>query len=82
MDRKTSNAVREKAYATIGELDMGTFELVGQTSEGMVFNNENGSFVVKIVDKADGYDANEAVAEFAEKVAKAEAKALEKAAKK
>lgn len=81
-NQKEQKASREAFMATIANVDFDGFEMLGVTKEGTLFGDADGNFnTVKIVAHKDGFDADTALKEKADAVAKAEKAEAEKLAK-
>ena len=81
--QKEMRMVRQEVIGLVESTNFAGFELVGVVSEGVLFQHEGtGAFVVlKPIVKKEEFDAEDAMAEFAEKEAAREEKAKEKARK-
>ena len=81
-NQKEQKASREAFMETITNIDFGGFEILGVTKEGILFGDADGHFnTVKVVAHKDGFDADSALKEKADAVAKAEKAEAEKLAK-
>ncbi len=76
------NEVRGAFYAEVENVAVEGYTPVGMTAEGFVFVDAEGkAVVVKVVAKALGFNANDAVADHKEKEIEKAAKEVEKAEK-
>ena len=84
MNQTERRNLRARVIDKIEELlEVEGFEVVGQTSQGVAYRNEDEDvFVVSMINKKEDFDVEEAVAQEQEKRTKAEQKAKEKAEKK
>ena len=74
--------LREQFYATIENNEVGLFECIGRTPEGLLFQAPTGQcVVVKAIVKKDTFDYNDAIEEFTEKQTIAQEKEALKLAK-
>ena len=79
---KVDAVVRVNAVAELENVALETGTFVGKTAEGLVFETAEGiAFVVKVVIKQEGFDAQFECADFAETSAKKEAEKVAKAEK-
>lgn len=79
---KVDAVVRANAVAELATVALESGVLVGKTAEGLVFESPEGvAFVVKVVVKKEGFDAEFECADFAETSAKKEAEKVAKAEK-
>ena len=82
MKANEAKVVREGVLETLVDVKFDNMEYRGRTSEGAVFEYGEGEFVViRAVVKSEKFDLNDALDEYAEKVAKTRERELEKAKK-
>lgn len=79
-DQKMAKELREGVLAQV-EQRLEADEVMGRTSEGVLLKMGDDFVVVRAIVKAETFDAETALADFADKQLKAAEKAKEKAAK-
>ena len=79
--QKEAKVLRERVMEAIETAGVEGMEVMGRTSEGVLFGAEGEFVVVRAIVKAETFEPEAAMEAFAEREAKAEAKAKEKAAK-
>jgi len=75
------NAKRTAFYETIKPLEIGGYDFLGQSTEGLIFSNGSDCIVVKVIVKKADFDSVDAIEEYTEKLTEADKKVAEKAAK-
>lgn len=82
-NQKERNQVRETVIENIGGLAFEGFKNLGRVSEGILFHEEvqDVFVVVKVIGKKEGFDFEEALAEFEEKEIARKEREQEKAKK-
>ena len=79
--QKEAKVIRERVMEAIEAAGVEGMELMGRTSEGVLFGAEGEFVAVRAIVKAETFDAEAAMAELVEKEAKAAERAAAKAAK-
>ena len=79
--QKEAKVLRERVMEAVERAGVEGMEVLGRTSEGVLFGAEGEFVVVRAIVKAETFEAEAAMEAFAEREAKAEQKAKEKAAK-
>ena len=80
-NQKEAKVLRERVMEAVEAAGVEGMEVLGRTSEGVLLQVGEDFVVVRAIVKAETFEAEAAMAEFAEKQAKAEAKEKEKAEK-
>lgn len=81
-NQKEQKVSREAFLTTIESVEFEGFERLGVTKEGILFQDADGNFnTVKVIAHKDGFDADGALKEKADAIAKAEEREAEKAKK-
>ena len=80
-NQKVAKELRSLVLGTVAETEIEGAEFLGFTSEGAVFAIGVDIVVVRAIVKAEGFDFNDAIAEYDEKLEKLEKAKLEKKAK-